>query len=131
MPSASRVPVEKKQKVGLAPKIGRRRGGRPKRKSAREHQKNPVILPTCSRKPLPPAGPCPNRLCSDDLCAVHCRNPRKNAKGEVTSYDHEVDLQFLGWAKGHGDGTFDVSCARCGEIGWAWFVPKPDAVEWG
>lgn len=45
-------------------------------------------------------------------------NPKKNlCPGKDFKGGHEVDMQFAGWAKGYGDGTFDVSCRLCGEIG--------------
>lgn len=119
------MPVEK---VDRTPKLRRRRGAA-KRKSARQNVKNPVILPTCSRKPLPPVGPCPKVTCKEEDCSVHCKEPA-TTKG-LHAFEHEIDLTWLGWAKGYRDGTFDVSCARCGEIGWIKYIPKTEDVDWG
>ena len=44
---------------------------------------------------------------------------------------HEVDWRFAGWAKGYSDGTFDVSCKLCGEVGRIELVVAPKDVAWG
>lgn len=85
-------------------------------------------MPTCSRKALPPPGPCPKVTCKGEDCTVHCKEPAVT-KGPG-AYRHVVDVSWLGWAKGYRDGTFDVSCKNCGEIGWTCCVPEPRDVNW-
>ncbi len=110
------------------PKI--RRGQKAKRKSARVGLRAPPqVLPTFSRKPLPEADSCPKKSCKKEACYEHCQKPA--ATSGSNAFKHEVDVRWLGWAKGYGDGTFDVSCKNCGEVGWVHVVPESGEVAWG
>ncbi len=113
-------------KQDRAPKI---RGRKTTKKSARRNVKEPVVLPTYSRKPLPKDGPCPKVTCRKESCTAHCKEPA-TTEG-AGAYRHEVDIEWLGWAKGYRDGTFDVSCVNCGEAGWVKHVPETKDVAWG
>jgi hypothetical protein len=77
-------------------------------------------IPHHSRTPLPEPGPCARKLCKKEVCAEHC----KVAGG------HKIDWGFAGWAKGHDDGRFDVSCKLCGAIGTAIVKLQPKEVLW-
>ena len=86
----------------------------------------PAFVPPYSLRPIPDPGPCGRRGCHEDPCGAHC-----SAAGKAGRWRHKVDGRFLGWAKGHGDGTFDVACQLCGEVGWVRVVPAPADVAWG
>ena len=80
------------------------------------------LVPHFSKKAMPgievyPLDPSGNPMMH--LC------PEKSFEGP-----HEPDMQFAGWAKGYGDGTFDVSCRLCGEIGSTKVELTGDDVRW-
>lgn len=93
------------------------------REEFQKDRSSPPSVPTFSRKPLPDPDAYPKdrdgqpkfHLCSE-----------KDFKGP-----HEVDWQFAGWAKGYGDGEFDLSCRLCGEIGRTRVKPHPRLIGWG
>lgn len=79
-------------------------------------------VPHYSRKPLPGIQVYP--LDSKGHPQTHLCSG-KDFKGP-----HEIDMQFAGWAKGYNDGTYDVSCKLCGEIGSTRVLITAADVNW-
>lgn len=98
----------------------RTRGWKGRSKGGKKQKQEGPVIPVFSRTPLSEPGPCGRQTCKDEVCSRHC----KEARG------HKIDWRFAGWAKGHGDGTFDVSCKLCGMIGTAKVELKATEVLW-
>lgn len=114
------MPVySKRRRAGRPPKPP---SGRKKVRAARETVK--FVLPVQSFVLLPEPGPCGREGCDAEVCAEHCP---KNPDG----VQHEVDPARMGWARGRGDGTFDVYCTHCGEVGYVKVNPRRLKVTWG
>lgn len=107
-------------KRGPSLKARLKKKGRGKRDKPVVKQKDPAI-PHHSRRPLPEPGPCVLATCEEGYCAQHCK---------IMPGLHEIDWNFSGWAKGHGDGTFDLSCKKCGAIGRVKVRVKDKEVVW-
>lgn len=109
----------------ISPRVRRRK----KRGTAREELKKdnrtgpPADVPQFSMKAVPDERNYPTDSKEEPkyhLC------PEKKFRGH-----HEPDMRFAGWAKGYGDGEFDVACRLCGELGRAVVKLKAKDVLWG
>lgn len=102
----------------------RRRNLRGKaREGVKRDNRSGPLPPAFAKKPLPDADAYPHHSDGEprwDLCSA------KDYEGY-----HEIDYRFAGWAKGHGDGRFDVSCKGCGEVGTVIVKVREDTVAWG
>lgn len=95
-------------------------------KRARRRTAEPVIdVPPQSFILPPEPGPCRKRACKRETCTVHCRDDR------AKQHRHELEPTRMGWARGRGDGRFDVTCRLCGEVGQAYVDPNDLDVDWG
>lgn len=117
------MPITEK-KPDRTPTIGRRRKKDGVRKELKRENRSGPPIPQFSRKPLPDLDDYPKERGTKEPKVQLC--PKKHHRGP-----HEVDWSFAGWAKGYGDGTFDVSCRLCGEVGRVELKIHGRDVAWG
>lgn len=120
------MPIRQKtERQGPTLRTRKRRGGKQRRarQGVKVDNRTRPVVPQFGRKPLPDLERYPLNQQGEPrthLC------PAKDFEGE-----HEVDMQFAGWAKGYDDGTFDVSCKLCGEVGSCDVKLRSKDVTWG
>ncbi len=120
------MPVIKWIQEHRAPRLRPRRGKGARKGNVRDQLPKALIPPPFVRKKkLPELIPCLDKACDLDPCMIHCRS------NEDDPGVHAIDWRFAGWAKGWNDGTFDVACAHCGEVGWVHAKVRDKDVNWG